>query len=191
MAVSTSRDGILLERRYAAVIAAISDESLAAMATAVEEKLRDPLARMLGLPAGSFDDPTTLGARIRESMKARKAHLDTGVVLGEAATNKAIDMLGDASDDPSLEDLQLVLPKLIEEFGLDAVRMMAIQYSIGLGGRRMLVATDERFQIPTTQGATSTATPVAREQDAEKRRLRAERKQREKELRAKQRTKGN
>jgi hypothetical protein len=191
MAVSTSRDGILLERRYAAVIAAISDESLAAMATAVEEKLRDPLARMLGLPAGSFDDPTTLGARIRESMKARKAHLDTGVVLGEAATNKAIDMLGDASDDPSLEDLQLVLPKLIEEFGLDAVRMMAIQYSIGLGGFRKLVATDERFQIPTNQGAGSTATPVAREQDAEKKRLRAERKQREKELRAKQRTKGN
>jgi hypothetical protein len=69
--------------------------------------------------------------------------------------------------------------------------MMAIQYSIGLGGFRKLVATDERFQIPTNQGAGSTATPVAREQDAEKKRLRAERKQREKELRAKQRTKGN
>ena len=191
MAVSTSRDGILLERRYAAMIGAISDESLAAMATAVEEKLRDPLARMLGLPAGAFDDPATLGARLRESMKTRKAHLDTGVVLGEAATNKAIEMLGDRSDDPSLEDLKMVLPKLIEEFGLDAVRMMAIQYSIGLGGFRKLVATDERFQIPASQTSVSSATPLVKEQDAEKKRLRAERKQREKELRAKQRTKGN
>lgn len=191
MAVSTSRDGILLERRYAAVIAAISDESLAAMAIAVEEKLRDPLARMLGLPAGAFDDPTTLGARLRESMKLRKAHLDTGVVLGEAATNKAIDLLGETSDDPSLEDLQLVLPKLIDEFGLDAVRMMTIQYSIGLGGFRKLVTTDERFQIPTNQSGPSVTPPISREHDAEKKRLRAERKQREKELRAKQRAKGN
>jgi hypothetical protein len=191
MAVSTSRDGILLERRYAAVIAAISDESLAAMALAVEEDLRDPLARMLALPAGAFDDPATLGARIREAMKSRRAHLDTGVVLGEAATNKAIDMLGDRSEDPSLEELQTVLPQLIDEFGLDAVRMMAIQYSVGLGGFRKLVTIDERFNIPATQPPTVTSAPKASAEDAEKKRQRAERKQREKELRAKQRSKGN
>lgn len=190
MAVSTSRDGILLERRYAAVIASISDESLAAMALAVDEKLRDPLAKMLALPAGSFDEPATLGSRLREAMKARRAHLDTGVVLGEAATNKAIDMLGDRSDDPSYEDLQMALPKLIEEFGLDAVRMMTIQYSVGLGGFRKLVAQDERFQIPATQTSTSPAAQAESADVAEKKRIRAERKQREKELRAKQRGQG-
>lgn len=190
MAVSTSRDGILLERRYAAVIGSISDESLAAMALAVDEKVRDPLARMLALPAGAFDEPATLGARLREAMKTRRAHLDTGVVLGEAATNKAIDMLGDRSDDPSYEDLQMALPKLIEEFGLDAVRMMAIQFSVGLGGFRKLVANDERFQIPTSQSSTVQATKTESADDVEKKRLRAERKQREKELRAKQRGRG-
>ena len=190
MAVSTSRDGILLERRYAAVIGSISDESLAAMALAVDEKVRDPLARMLALPAGAFDEPATLGGRLREAMKTRRAHLDTGVVLGEAATNKAIDMLGDRSDDPSYEDLQMALPKLIEEFGLDAVRMMAIQFSVGLGGFRKLVANDERFQIPSSQSSTAPAAKTESAEDAEKKRLRAERKQREKELRAKQRNKG-
>ena len=57
MAVSTSRDGILLERRYAAVIGSISDESLAAMALAVDEKVRDPLARMLALPPAHSTNP--------------------------------------------------------------------------------------------------------------------------------------
>ena len=190
MAVSTSRDGILLERRYAAVIASISDESLAAMALAVDEKLRDPLARMLALPAGAFEEPATLGSRLREAMKTRRAHLDTGVVLGEAATNKAIDMLGDRSDDPSYEDLEMALPKLIEEFGLDAVRMMAIQYSVGLGGFRKLVTQDERFQIPAAQSSAAPTTKVESADVAEKKRLRAERKQREKELRAKQRSQG-
>ena len=123
-------------------------------------------------------------------MKTRRAHLDTGVVLGEAATNKAIDMLGDRSDDPSYEDLQMALPKLIEEFGLDAVRMMAIQFSVGLGGFRKLVANDERFQIPSSQSSTAPAAKTKSADDAEKKRLRAERKQREKELRAKQRNKG-
>jgi hypothetical protein len=187
MAVSITRDGILLERRYAQVLATVSDESLAAMAIAVDEKLRDSLARLLALPAGSFDDPATLGPRIREAMAKRKAHLDTGVIMGEAATEKAIEVLGDRSDDPSLEDLQAVLPDLIETFGLDAVRMMTIQYSTSLGGFRKLLATDERFALPTASNA-PTAAPAGATQDAaaqeEKRRLRAERKNKEREERA-------
>jgi hypothetical protein len=187
MAVSISRDGILLERRYAQVLATISDESLAAMAIAVDEKLRDSLARLLALPAGSFDDPSTLGPRIREAMAKRKAHLDAGVIMGEAATEKAIDVLGDRSDDPSLEDLQAVLPDLIDEFGLDAVRMMTIQYSTSLGGFRKLLATDERFALPTASTAPSNASAAAAPDAAaqeEKRRLRAERKNKEREERA-------
>jgi hypothetical protein len=187
MAVSISRDTILLERRYAAVLASISDESLAAMAMAVDEKLRDSLARVLALPAGSFDDPATLGARIRESMAKRKAHLDAGVIMGEAATEKAIETLGDRSDDPSVEELQAVLPDLIESFGLDAVRMMTIQYSTSLGGFRKLIATDERFALPASsaQSATRAETNVVdTAAQEEKRRLRAERKNKEREQRA-------
>lgn len=186
MAVSISRDSILLERRYAAVLANVSDDALAAMAIAVDEKLRDSLARLLALPAGSFDDAATLAPRMREAMAKRKAHLDAGVIMGEAATEKAIEMLGDRSDDPSLEELQAVLPALIESFGLDAVKMMAIQYSTALGGFRKLFATDERFALPTssapTQSGTTNAVDAAAQE--EKRRLRAERKNKEREERA-------
>ena len=88
MPVSNSRDTILLERRYAAVFTTITDESIAKLAAAVDEKLRDALAKVLALPAGTFDDAATVAPKVREAMKARKAYLDTGVLFGEAATEK-------------------------------------------------------------------------------------------------------
>ena len=189
MPVSNSRDTILLERRYAAVFTTFSDESIAKLAAAVDEKLRDALAKVLALPAGTFDDAATVAPKVREAMKTRKAYLDTGVLFGEGATERAIELLGDQSDDPSLEDLQLVIPALVETFGLDAVRLMAVQYSVSLGGFRKLVLTDDRFKIPsaqvtTTRGATGGSTVDAAAQD-EKRRARAERKEKDRLDRAK------
>jgi len=190
MPVSNSRDTILIERRYAAVFGTITDESIVALAGGVEEKLRDALAKVLALPAGAFAESATLAQKVRESMKSRKAYLDTGVLFGEAATDKAIDLLGDKSDDPSLEDLQTVIPSLIELYGLDAVRLMAVQYSTSLGGFRKLVSTDSRFAIPATLATTSatsssqTSSVDAAAQEA-KRKQRAERKQKDKEARSK------
>jgi hypothetical protein len=82
-----------------------------------------------------------------------------------------------------------VIPALVETFGLDAVRLMAVQYSVSLGGFRKLVLTDDRFKIPsapvtTTRGATGNSTVDAAAQD-EKRRARAERKEKDRLDRAK------
>lgn len=187
MPVSNSRDTILLERRYAAVFTTISDESIATLAAAVDEKLRDALAKVLALPAGTFDDTATVASKVREAMRTRKAYLDTGVLFGEAATEKAIEVLGDKSEDPSLEDLDNVLPKLIEEFSLDACRLMAVQFSVSLGGFRKLVNTDTRFAIPSI-GVITSAPVVAPTKDAaaqeDKKRARAERKEKDKVVRA-------
>jgi hypothetical protein len=182
MAVSTSRDTILIERRYAAVLDSLSDASLGALTMAVGEKLRDPLAKVLGLPAGSFDDQATIAAKVRAGLAARKGHLDVGILLAEGATEKAIEMLGDRSDDPSLEDLQMIIAPLAEEFTLDAVRLMAVQYSVSLGGFRKLVASDERFAIPSSGAKAATASAAAEKDSAaqaEKRRVRAERKEKD------------
>ena len=188
MPVSNSRDTILLERRYAAVFTTFSDESIAKLAAAVDEKLRDALAKVLALPAGTFDDAATVAPKVREAMKTRKAYLDTGVLFGEAATEKAIEVLGDKSEDPSLEDLNNVLPSLIEEFSLDACRLMAVQFSVSLGGFRKLVNTDPRFAIPSAGNAPVAAAAAAPTKDAaaqeEKKRARAERKEKDKAARA-------
>jgi hypothetical protein len=109
------------------------------------------------------------------------------VLFGEAATEKAIEVLGDKSEDPSLEDLNNVLPALIEEFSLDACRLMAVQFSVSLGGFRKLVNTDTRFAIPSSGNAPVAAAAAPTKDVAaqeEKKRARAERKEKDKAARA-------
>lgn len=179
-----STDTILLERRYVAVFDALSDESLEAMARALDDDLRDALARTLAQPSG-FLDGDGLAGRLRAAMRARRAHLGAGSLLSDPVTTKTIDLLGDRSEDPSLEDLHEVLPAMIDEFGLDAARLMAVQYSVSLGGFRKLIASDQRFAIPVRAAmAAAPAAPVDAAAQDEKRRVRAERKQREREQRA-------
>jgi hypothetical protein len=179
-----SKDTILLERRYAAVFDAVSDGSIEAMARALGDDLRDALARTLALPAG-FLDGDGLADRLRASMRSRRAHLGAGSIMSDPVTSKTIEILGDRSDDPSLEDLLEVLPAMVEEFGIEAARLMAVQYSVSLGGFRKLIATDPRFAIPvrTAAAPAPVATADSAAQD-EKRRMRAERKQRDREQRA-------
>ena len=187
MAVSTSREHILIERRYASLFATVSDESLSALTMSLPEKLRDPLAKSLALPAGAFTESSTVAATIRAAMSARMAHLDTGILLSEPCTEVCIEALGTTSDDPNLADLQAVIPELIEKFGLDAVRLMVVQYSLSLAGFKKLIATDERFTLPVTA---PTSSPLrsndadSAEQDA-KRLARKARKEKENEARAK------
>ena len=183
--VSTSKEQILIDRRYAAVLATISDDSLAAMASALPEKLRDPFAKVAGLPAGALSTKEGLGAKIRAGFNSRKSFINVGVLLSEPCTEHCIEELGSAADDPNVEHLKTTLPGAIEKFGLDATRLMAIQYSASLNGFKQLVATDERFMIPKT-GTTQiapTLSPAKKDsrEDLEKRRLRRERQEKERE----------
>ena len=151
--MNLARDQIIVERRYIAVFATISDQSLGALAQALPEALRDPFARAVGLRRGAFDEADTLAANVRTGMVARKAIIDAGVLLSEPCTEYFVDTLGDASDDPSFEDLQAVIPAAIDKFTLDAVRLMAVKYSAALGGFRRLVTEDDRFKIPAGEVA--------------------------------------
>ena len=175
MPMNLARDQIIVERRFVAVFGTISDESLVAMATALPDSLRDPFARAVGLRRGAFDDSATLADNVRKGMVARKSVIDAGVLLSEPCTEVFVDTLGDASDDPSFEDLQSLIPTAIEKFGLDAVRLMAVQYSVALGGFRRLVNEDERFAIPAA-APPAAPRPAAADQEA-KRAARRERRQ--------------
>jgi hypothetical protein len=83
--------------------------------------------------------------------------------------------------------LNNVLPALIEEFSLDACRLMAVQFSVSLGGFRKLVNTDTRFAIPSSGNAPVVAAAAPTKDAAaqeEKKRARAERKEKDKAARA-------
>ena len=173
--MNLARDQIIIERRYIAVFATISDQSLGALSQALPEALRDPFARAVGLRRGAFDEADTLATNIRTGMVARKAIIDAGVLLSEPCTEYFVDTLGDASDDPSFEDLQAVIPAAIDKFSLDAVRLMAVQYSAALGGFRRLVTEDDRFKIPAGEVAMPVQANAA--EQAAKRAARRERRQ--------------
>ncbi len=175
MPMNLARDQIIVERRYIAVFATISDQSLGALAQALPEALRDPFARAVGLRRGAFDEANTLATNVRTGMVARKAIIDAGVLLSEPCTEYFVDTLGDASDDPSFEDLQAVIPAAIDKFTLDAVRLMAVQYSAALGGFRRLVTEDDRFKIPAGEIAMPVQANAA--EQAAKRAARRERRQ--------------
>jgi hypothetical protein len=76
--------------------------------------------------------------------------------------------------------------ELIESFGLDAVRLMSVQYSLTLAGFKKLIATDERFALPTTTTPNSPLRPIETDTVAqeEKRRQRTVRKEKERLSRA-------
>ena len=197
--MSAARDAILLDRRYAAVLGSIGDDALATLARGVPERLRDDFARTVGLRAGAYDD-AGLGAMVRVGVGQRRAWLDAGVMLSEACTEWCIEELGAAQEDPNVEALREVLPGAIERFGLDAARLMAVQYSTTLQGFKRLMAEDPRFAIPSDGGGgagasgasgasgSSSGNPSARatpaDEDLEaKRRARRERQAREREAR--------
>jgi hypothetical protein len=174
--MNLARDQIIVERRYVALFGLVTDESLTALAIALPEPLRDALARAVGLRRGAYDEPATLAENIRRGMVARKSIIDAGVLLSEPCTEFFVDTLGEASDDPSFDDLQSVIPSAVEKFSLDAVRLMAVQYSVALGGFRRLVNEDERFVLPSAT-TSITPRPTAADQEA-KRAARRERRQR-------------
>lgn len=145
--MTDEKDRFLLDRRYSAAFENLEDSALAELASALEGDLKDGFARIIGLPEGAFDDTATLGAAVRDGITKRRMAHDAGVILAEPCTQWAIEELGDSSEDPTLEELHVLLPKAIEKFGLDAVRLMVIQYSRSLKGFRELVAADERFSM--------------------------------------------
>lgn len=185
-AVNEETERILLGQRYAAALAGIDDEVLADLALALEGDLRDGFARTVGLGADAFEDRASLAGKIREGIARRRAHHDAGVILAEPCTTHCIDKLGDAAEDPTVEELLAVLPEAQEAFGFAATQLMVVQYSRSLKGFRDLIASDVRYTVPPPP-----AGPGVREVDqaaqAAKRAARKERRAREQAAKAKQR----
>ena len=183
--MNDDKDRFLLDRRYTASFENMDDTTLAALSAALEGDLRDGFARLVGLPSSAFDDATTLGAAVRAGIAQRRVAHDAGIILAEPCTQWAIETLGDASENPTLEQLHEILPEAIEKFGLTAVQLMVIQYSRSLKGFRQLVASDERFAASGTAPSTRVLEKDEAAQAA-KREARKARKAAEKAARAKQ-----
>ena len=145
--MSNPREQILLDQRFSAVIDSLDDAELNRLARALDEEMREGLASLVGFPISAFEDDVALAGALRARSNRRMSSYNVGIVLGDACVQKCIEVLGDASEDPTLEDLNGALPGLIDEFGLGAARLMTVQYSMSLRGFKDLMAADERFAV--------------------------------------------
>ena len=178
--MTSSRDLIILERRFVNALAATSDEAITSAALALEEDLQTVLAQSAGLSDGAFENPDTLASAIREGTTRRKCAGDVCVVLCEPCTQHCIEVLAGAADDPSLDDLNAVLPEAIEKFGEEMVKLMVVQYSLSLAGFKKLIQSDEKWALPVSPSAVAAVRVADEAEQAAKRALRNERKEKEK-----------
>ena len=141
-------------KRLDAALATLDDDSLRRGLSGITEKQRQELAVQLNLPRASMHLGDALTPLVRR--KLRGLAVDRQLMVATAITNRANDAtvraLGDRSDDPSREDLQEVLPDVIEQHGIELTRLMVAGYAVSdapcRDAMREILDSDERFVLP-------------------------------------------
>jgi hypothetical protein len=105
-----------------------------------------------------------------------------GVVLSDACLAQCIEALGDKSEMPSEDDLQGVIPKLIEDHGLGVVRLMLASTVVGEAPASATIVsmlkTDETIKLPPADPKPVAPLLPRKQDDAERLALKAQRKER-------------
>jgi hypothetical protein len=149
----SAQDEADLERLEIA-ISTLDDESLRKGLSGVTEKQRQDLAIQLNLPRATVHLGEGLAPLVRRKLRGLSVDRQHAVAtaLTQRANDSTVEALGDNSDDPSREDLDAVLPDIVEEYGAGLVRLMLASYAISdapvRAVMRELLETDERFALP-------------------------------------------
>jgi hypothetical protein len=176
---------------------AMTDAELEALVASLPDDHRQAIDRLVGAREDSgFDDPAARTVAIRTTVARGRV---TGVleqlstVLTDACLADCIEQLGDASDNPTEDDLAEVTPGLIERHGLATVRL-TLATSIAGEAAASIVLTrllkhDEVLALPAREVEPVAEVVLAREADDETKACRKaakERKQAESRLRREQ-----
>jgi hypothetical protein len=140
--------------RLDVALSTLDDESLRRGLAGLTEKHRQDLATNLNLPRATMhlgDALTPLVRRKLHGLSVDRQHA-FATALTQRANDSTVELLGDRSEDPSRADLEDVLPAVIEEHGLELVRLMLASYAVSdapvRAVMRDLLDTDERFTLP-------------------------------------------
>jgi hypothetical protein len=132
----------------------LDDEALRRGLAGITEKHRQDLATQLNLPRATMHLGDALAPLVRRKfhgMSVDRQHA-VATALTQRANDTTVELLGDRSDEPSRADLDEVLPAVIEEHGIDLVRLMVAAYAVSDApvrpAMRELLDTDERFALP-------------------------------------------
>ena len=171
----------LLER----AVKALSDDELDALVLQLTEEQKEALAKR----AGSLESTS-----VREQLgRGRMNGMLEGIssLLADRCLTDCIEVLGESSDNPTEDELQGVLPGLVERHGVGVVRVMMTTAIVGEALAtpilKDLLKTDALVALPPAEFVSITVPkPVDPDRDA-KLALRKARKDAEKVARAKRR----
>ncbi len=176
---------------------AMTDAELDALVASLPDDHRQAIDRLSGARDDSgFEDPAARIVALRSTVARGRM---TGVleqlttVLTDACLADCIEQLGDASDNPTEDDLAEVTPGLIERHGLATVRLTLATSIAGEAAASVvltrLLKHDEVLALPAREVEPTAPVVLAREADDDtkaRRKAAKERKQAESRLRREQ-----
>src|SRR5581483_11191812 len=139
--------------RLAAALAALDDDAIRAAVGGISEQSRAELASQLQLPRPTMHLGTALPSLLRRKLRGATAtrQLKAAFTLSEAVNDDTVHALGAKHDDPSIEDLQSVLPPVVEDHGIPIVTVMLAAYAASDAPARevasRLLDIDDRFVV--------------------------------------------
>ena len=152
----------LLDRTFAVA----TDEDITALVEALDEDHMEALTELVG---GEPD-----AVRVRDGVS--RGRLDgtmegIAIVLTDACLADCIEELGDAADYPSTDDLNEVLPGIIERHGIPATRIMLAATIAGEAPAaaiiREILKSDETLGLPAVEA--STVIPLRNDDNSDER----------------------
>ena len=150
-------------KRLDLALATLDDDSLRRGLAGISEKQRQELAVALNLPRATIHLGDALAPLVRRKLRGLSVERQHTVstALTQRTNDSTVELLGENSENPSRADLDEVLPAVIEEHGIELVRLMAASYTISDAPvrdvMRELMETDERFALPESADAAPSA----------------------------------
>ncbi|MCU1398195.1 MAG: hypothetical protein JWN62_1304 [Acidimicrobiales bacterium] len=162
----------------------VTDDELVALLAGLPEDHVSAIKRISSVRDEEVPE-TEVVAAIREAAHKGRLNGDLqrlGVVLSDACLADCVEQLGDAADLPSEEDLQKVMPALVEKHGVGVVRLMLASTVVGEAPASAtiigLLKNDEAVKLPPAADKPLAPLLPLPEDDADRVALKAQRKER-------------
>ncbi len=163
---------------------AVTDEELEALLAGLPDDHVSAIKKISGVR--EEDAPTDeVVAAVREAAHKGRLNGDLqrlGVVLSDACLADCVTELGDAADLPSEEDLQKVIPGLVDKHGVGVVRLMLASTVVGEAPASAtiigLLKNDDAVKLPPAGDKPLAPLLPLPEVDADRAALKAQRKER-------------
>jgi hypothetical protein len=140
--------------RLAAALANLDDDSLRRGLASMREQTRLEVAQHLNLSRATMHLGDALVPLVRRKIATAgpARQLAVGFAISEACNDATIAALGDRHDEPTREDMDLVLPDIVAEQGAAMVSLMLASYGASDAQCQpvfaAILAEDERFALP-------------------------------------------